>query len=199
MSEMIAKLAYVGARGCDSVQFSQGGGVHEAQALADLGLDYFCGYLGSITPARLQAILAAGMAFMPVTYAEQFDGVRTVAQCEALGLPAGVTVWLDLEGSDLTDAYATAAKINLWARAVTAAGYQPGLYVGAPQPFTAAQLYALGVVRYWRSPAAIPEPQCGYCAIQLWPSVTWAGLLIDIDVVQQDRQGRLPTWAVAAT
>jgi hypothetical protein len=186
--------AKVGARGCDSLAFSEGGGAGEAAALKAAGIDYFVGYLGSVTPARLAAILGAGLAFMAVTFADRFDGPSTVAQCKALGLPAGCTVWLDLESAPAV----TADTINTWAAAVRGAGYDPGLYVGCNQPFDPAALHALGVDRYWRAPGAIPDPAgSGFCMYQLWPSVTWAGVLVDVDFVQQDWQGRVPYWVTA--
>jgi hypothetical protein len=33
---------------------------------------------------------------------------------------------------------------------------------------------------------------------QLYPSVTTAGVWTDLDFIQQDFRGRLPTWTVAA-
>lgn len=204
---MVVKPAFVGARGVDSLAFSQGGSTPQAEALKAAGIDYFVGYLGAVDAPRLQSVLAAGLAFMPVTFADQFDGPTTVAACKALGLPAGVTVWLDLEGKGLLSYLSTVLsdKINAWADAVRAAGYDPGLYIGSPQPLTGDELYALRVDRYWKAPSRVIDrygkvwdgPECGFCMYQTWPSVTWAGVWVDVDFVQQDFRGRVPNWVVA--
>jgi hypothetical protein len=126
--------AKIGARGIDSLPFSQGGSSAQAAALAS-GIDYVVGYLGAVTPERLADVLEAGLAFMAVTFAGVFDGNATVAQCKALGLPLGCTIWTDLEGErSLHEPEGLKARINAWADAVSAAGYEPGLYVGSPQP-----------------------------------------------------------------
>jgi hypothetical protein len=174
--------------------------------MREAGVDFFVGYLGVLNAERLGHLMCAGIAFMPVTLASQYNGTASVNEAQALGLPAGTTVWLDLEGLAAFKAQPQelAAKINAWAATVQAAGYEPGLYVGSPQPFTSQELYALGVVRYWRAPSRVmdrngklADPSCGWCMSQLWPSVTWAGVWSDINFVQQDYRGRLPTWAVA--
>lgn len=190
---MKTEPAAVGARGVDSLAYSQSGDPAGAAALKTAGVDYFVGYLGAMSATRLAAVLGAGLAFMPVTFADAFNGASTVTQCKLLGLPAGCTVWLDLESAPHVDA----ATANAWATAVRAAGYDPGLYVGANQPFDGAALFALGFDRYWRAPGLIPEPSgCGYCMYQLYPSVTRAGLLVDVDFVQADWRGRVPNWVV---
>ncbi|MBX3218932.1 MAG: peptidoglycan-binding protein [Labilithrix sp.] len=103
------------------------------------------------------------------------------------------------------------AKINAWADAVANAGYQPGLYIGSPQPLTGKELYALKVVRYWKAPARVVdrfgelgEPNCGYCMYQLWPEIHWPSnddpnrVWVDVDFIQQDYKGRVPSWVVAS-
>lgn len=206
---IIAEQAEVGARGVDSLPFSNGGTEAQARALKATGVDFLVGYLGAISPARLGAVLDAGLAFMPVTFGGRatFDGGAAVAACQRLGLPAGVTVWLDLEGGELLKVppQAVAAQVNGWAKAVDAAGYEPGLYLGAPQPFTSEELYALKVRRYWKAPSRVIDrngrvtdgPSCGFCMYQLWPQGTWrdTGVFVDVDFVQKDFRGRLPTWA----
>jgi len=202
---MRVEEAKVGARGFDSYPFSTAKTVasYQAKKLSLAGLEFFVGYLGAVDAPKLKAMLASGLAFMPVTFAGAYNGAQTVAQCEALGIPAGCTVWLDLEG---TQDPMVADKINAWADTVKAAGYEPGLYVGSPQPFTDHELYKLHVVRYWKAPSRIVDrngawgsgPDCGFCCLQLWPSLTWrdTGVLLDVDVIQQDHLGRLPHWVV---
>src|SRR5205085_2786401 len=122
---------------------------------------FFVGYLGVINAARVKYILDAGMAFMPVTLAGEYnDGpADEIGQIKALGLPPGCTVWLDLEGMAAfkTKPAELIAKINAWADAITAAGYMPGLYVGVPQPLTSDELWSLRVKRYWRGQGSIRD------------------------------------------
>ncbi len=198
--------AFVGARGIDSVQFSQTGTAAQAKALKASGIDFVFGYLGLIDAARLAYILDAGMAFMPVTLANHFDGPAAVAQLHALKIPAGVTVWLDLEGKPIYDLPAPEVmrKVEGFNAPVRIAGYMPGLYVGSPQPLTSEELYKLSSVRYWNALSRetdrfgkLAEPRCGWCVWQMTPSRSWAGVWSDINIIGEDFQGRLPVWAVA--
>lgn len=204
---MKAQKATVGARGVDSYPYSVGGTASQACALKASGVDFFVGYLGVISKERVENLLSAGLAFMPVTVADQYDGAKSVAQCKALGLPAGVTVWLDLEGNIAfrTPPQELIAKINAWADAVKAAGYEPGIYVGSPQPLTSAELWSLRVVRYWNAlsreqdrTGALAEPKCGWCMWQMHPSLMWrdSGVYVDVNMIGQDFLNRLPTWVV---
>lgn len=222
---MKAETAFVGARAVDSYPFSLGGTPEQAAALKRTGVDCLIGYLGAMTPARLAAVLAAGLAFMPVTTAGEYEdgGADEVAQLRTLGIPPGATVWLDLEGLKAwrTDPVALIAKINAWADAITAGGWMPGLYVGAPQPLTSRELYALRVVRYWWGlgkpidrTGALVYPDCGWCMIQqwhggeagpdkikggmLWPPAAMGAsserVLVDTNGIQMDHRNRLPVW-----
>jgi len=212
---MQTQQAFVGARGVDSLPFSQGGTAAQARALKASGIDFFVGYLGAMNATRLGSILAAGLAFMPVTFAgEYFDGpADELAQLKALGIPQGCTVWLDLEGikSFNWPAQDLIAKIDAWATAMTTAGYVPGLYVGSPQPLTADELYRLKVVRYWKAPSRVGDrngktwdgPACGFCCWQMWPQKNWPNdtdpnrVFVDVNMIGQDFRERVPTWAVA--
>ncbi len=217
---MKAETAYVGARGVDSLPFSQSGTPAQAVALRETGIDFFVGYLGAMTKSRLSALLSAGLAFMPVTFAGEYkDGAADeIAQLRALEIPAGTTVWLDLEGVDAWNLGKTAQGradlsrlINAWAKAIAGAGYMPGLYVGAPQPLTGADLYALAVVRYWLGIGRCVDyqgkdayPACGWTMRQDWHNegmrgINWrgTGVFVDTNAIQCDHRGRLPTWVVA--
>jgi hypothetical protein len=224
---MKAVKAFPGARGVDSHPFSVGGTAVQARALKATGIDFFIGYLGLIDKIRLRHVIDAGLAFMPVTLAARYDGGQAVAQCNALGLPKGIVVWLDLEGLDAwnTPAPKLMTKIEAWAAKVVAAGYIAGLYVGAPQPLNGKQLYALkGITRYWlgigrcvgKEPKAKKEftglpdgiidayPERGWCVRQDWhgqkTGMYWknTGVFVDTNSVQVDHKGDLPVWAVAA-
>ena len=169
-----------------------------AAALAAAGVQFCVRYLGGLTADELETILVAGLAVSPVTYADRFDAAETLAELQALNVPQGVTVWLDVE-SVKTD---PTSQINAWADALSGAGYQPGLYVGAnigppDNPLLAEALYKLRVVRYWASMSNVPTPQCGWCLRQLYPTTKIAGVPVDVDVTQCDWEGRTCTMVSA--
>ncbi len=207
---MRAEKASIGACVVDSLPFSQAGTQSQATALRASGVDAVVGYLGVINAARVAFVLSAGLAFIPVTLAGEYnDGPNDEAmQLQALGIPAGTTVFLDLEGlaAFKADPVALIAKINAWADGIAAAGYVPGLYVGVPQPLTSQELYALRVQRYWRGQGsvrdrnnALAEPAgCGWCMTQMYPSITRGETWVDCNMIGQDYKGRVPTWVRAA-
>ncbi len=202
--------ALIGAVVVDSLPFSQAGTAAQANALRDAGADALAGYLGVINAERVGYVLAAGLGYIPVTLAGEYnDGPNDeIAQLKSLGIPGGVTVFLDLEGMAAfkSDPVALAAKIDDWGMKVAAAGYIPGLYVGVPQPFTSQELWSLKVQRYWRGQGsvrdrnnALAEPSgCGWCMTQMFPSHSRGGVWVDSNMVGQDYRGRVPSWAVAA-
>lgn len=203
--------AFIGARGVDSLPFSQSGTQDQAHALKRAGVDFVVGYLGSINPARLAYVLDAGLAFMPVTFAgEYFDGARDeISHLKALRIPPGVTVWLDLEGRKSYDWPASdlISLIDTWANTIKLEGYIPGLYVGSPQPLTGPELAKLAVTRYWKAPSLVLDrngkdwsepPGCGWCMQQMWPQGFFrgTGVFVDVNIIGQDRKGRVPTWMI---
>jgi hypothetical protein len=198
---MRATHARPGALCVDSLQFSEAGTLAQAQALRADGIEAVYVYLGVINVERLGYILQAGMAAMPVTLAGHFDGAAAVAQLNALGIPLGTSVCLDLEGLPIYNQGAAVAiqKVNAWADPVSLANFDPALYVGVPQPLSAEQLWDLRVRGYWRGQGAAVEPaRCGWWAYQAWPSVTRGGVLVDVDMLTQDYLGRIPTWVIAS-
>lgn len=223
---MKAVTAHVGARVVDSYPYSIGGTLAQAKALKASGVDGMIGYLGSMNRDRLAYVFAAGLSFMPVTKAGEYaDGpADELEQLRALGMPAGVSVWLDLEGLAAfkikSDPAKLAGQIKTWAEAIRAGGYMPCLYVGAPQPFSSEELWRLPVVRYWQGigrcvdrSGALAEPsKCGWCMHQLWhgdvdtpkggqwwPSASARDrVFVDVNAVKRDYFGRLPAWAVPA-
>ena len=211
---MRAELSEVGARVVDSYPFSAAGTPLQADSLASRGIDGVFGYLGAIDADRVGYVLDAGMAFMPVTLANDFDGSRAVARMQALGLPQGTTCFLDVENvwpsqinahTLVQPVSALIARIDDWAAHVDGAGFEPGLYVGSPQPLTSAELWSLKVRRYWNALSAerdrygdLAEPQCGWCVFQMYPSKTWrdTGVLVDVNMIGEDYMGRRPTWVL---
>ncbi len=199
---MKTSTAFVGARGTDSVTLIDSA---TAAAFKSNGIDFVVQYLGSVTAQGVRDIVGAGLALMVVTYADQFNGAQTVAELQALGLPAGCTVWLDVEsiGPSVT-VQSLKDQINAWAKAVQSAGFMPGLYVGVGAQLTSVELYQLLVVRYWHSLSIILDrngqpaaPACGWAMFQLYPTTTWEGVSVDMDFIQEDYQGRLPAWVTA--
>lgn len=110
----------------------------------------------------------------------------------------GLTVWLDWEAVPAQETpQAAVAWINAWAHEVQQAGLVPGLYVGADQPLSGADLYAdLVVTRYWRACSASVPPvaQRGYCLVQTACDQVIAGVTVDEDQAQRDALGGEATW-----
>lgn len=216
---MRVEQAFVGARVVDSYPGSGWLTAAQAARLKCTGIDGFVGYLGVMSRDRLAAVLDAGLSYMPVTVAGEYeDGAADeLAQLKALGIPAGCTVWLDVEGPK---AHAQGAgiipKIDRWAADIASAGYQPGVYFAPPQPLTSDEMWRLKTVRYWKGMGsirdrngALAEPTgCGWCMTQLWHGSVdepkggqwWpdakdpAKVFVDVNAVSRDFRTRLPNW-----
>ncbi len=198
----------VGATVIDSLQFSQSGTVEASSSLQAAGVDVVAGYLALMTKERLEGILGAGMGYIPVTLAQEYvDGAGDeLFQLQALGIPKGATVFVDMEGAGAMSAPDVCiAQLTAWAAAITAHGYAAGLYVGVPQALTSDELWKLpNITRYWRGQGSIrdrfnklAEPTgCGWCMTQMWKSQTVAGYLVDHNMVGQDYRERVPTMVV---
>ncbi|MDC0721231.1 glycoside hydrolase domain-containing protein [Nannocystis bainbridge] len=163
-----------------------------------------------ISRAEVEAILGAGLALMIVQHVRRSgwsptaalgssDGALAVRHLQEIGAPPQLTVWTDVEGVDPS---APANNIltygNAWYKAVAAAGFTPGLYVGR-LPLTSAQLYrGLKFRNYWKSGITTVEVQTrGYQMLQLPPANDLVhGIHIDHDATQPDDLGDLPTWWV---
>lgn len=151
----------------------------------------------SLLATELSDILRAGLAVSPISYANSFDPSDEIAALLRLGIPKGVVVWLDVEGVK-DDPVTLIQRINTWAKAIQAAGYVAGLYVGAGVPLTSKELYALAVTRYWHSVSRVTDrngneagPACGWCLFQCSPpNVIRAGIQVDVDFCQEDHLGR---------
>ena len=215
---MKVEVVPVGSRLVDSYPFSIGGTKTQAEALKRTAVDGLIGYLGHMTPQRLAYVLDAGLGFVPVTKAGEYeDGPQDeVGQLQALGLPKGTHVFLDLEGLKAfhTDPLILKAKINAWGDGIMKAEFLPCLYVGAPQPLTGPELYSLKVYRYWLGIGRCRDrlnddayPDCGWCIRQDWHGnpepgrpggMYWrdSGVFVDTNSVQRDHRGRLPSWVV---
>lgn len=156
---------------------------------------------GNLTGVEIEAILAAGLDLCVVQHCPEPNWMATAdlgkeygeygaAYCEHIGLPKGVSVWLDLEevagGSD-ANGYCRA-----WFTAVKAAGYEPGIYVGYNPQMSDEALHLLPFEAYWRaynSDSTIPVR--GW-QIRQEPQKTLNGIAFDPDVISADALGNLP-------
>jgi hypothetical protein len=115
-----------------------------------------------LTAAEASAILAADLGLMVVQHVAEPGwrpdvelgmqyGYTAASEVHRVGVPAGVTVWCDLEGVGGTaDPGDVIDYCNAWHQEVAAGGFVPGLYVGDSPGLTARQLYAaLKFTHYW--------------------------------------------------
>jgi len=181
------------------------------------GVDGVYQYIGKMSladPGLLHAhvdnILAAGMGFLGVCFADQFDGARRAALFRAAGALDGLTLTADLESYHLSAA-SCSASLNAFALDVETAGFLPALYVGAGQPLDAFGLGQLRFARYHKSLSQVPMPvyqgqQRGWSMVQHFgdprdPSVDWrhvmrGGVNVDLNTAGPDALGRRLTWMV---
>lgn len=168
---------------------------------------------GDLSAAELEGLLAAGLGVMAVQHVREpgwapcaelgvLDGRAAAANAASLALPAGICIWLDLEGVNaLSAAAAVIAHCAAWSGAVAGVGYVPGIYVGADCGLTGDELYsALPFKHYWMSASEVPDlPERGYQMIQSLVPNAVNGIAIDHNVVHSDSLGGLPLWAVASS
>lgn len=186
----------------------------QAQTLKKLGAEGVIRYLGTVDKQELNGILDSGLGIMFVTVANAFNGKAAVIQIQALGLPDGHTVWLDIEGKGLFNKYKDNMSeliglVNAWAREIKSIRCIPGGYFGSPQPFTSKEMWQLAVQRYWKGMGmcndrnqGLTEPAyvvngriigSGWCMDQKSPSQSYGGCWVDFNMVGQDYLGRVPT------
>ena len=160
-----------------------------------------------LTEQEATDILNSGLALMPVQHARkqgwspnqalgQQDGQEASANAQTVGFPDRVSLWCDLEGvNSSAQAQDVIDYCEAWYEAVSAAGYIPGLYVGAEGLLNGRQLYDLSFQHYWRSQSQVPDiPHRGYQVIQFGPSIQINGVRIDLDVALNDNQGGTAQW-----
>ena len=160
-----------------------------------------------LSPLEAAGILAAGLALMAVQHvaAEGWTpgrelgktyGSNAAAHALAIGLPAGINVWCDLECVATGTASAdVAGYCEAWFEAVQAAGFVPGLYVGANCGLTAQQLLESPFQHFWKSESKVPPLSGrGYQIVQSAVASPVHGLSIDRDVAQADRKGGRALW-----
>jgi hypothetical protein len=164
---------------------------------------------GDLTTAEADNILDAGLALMPVQHVRNTGwdptgtlgtttGTNAANNAIQVGFPAGVNVWMDLEGVDLS---ATAANViaycNNWFAQVDAVGYVPGIYVGFNAILNGTQLFNdLKFQHYWKAGGSPPDIATrGYQMKQQVPlDQTVNGIGIDKDITQADNLGGTAIW-----
>jgi hypothetical protein len=176
-------------------------------------------HANDLSRSEIAALHRSGLAVMPVQHVESEDswrptddkarryGANAVDACRRLRVPAGVSVWLDLEGVAIdVDAEQIIRYCNRWFDIVAAAAFKPCVYVGWQSGLTPQQLRSrLKFTRYWAAynlnldeyPAVR-----GVCmrqrAARPGDVPNGVSLEIDTDTVQADALGGLPTmWAPA--
>jgi Rv2525c-like, glycoside hydrolase-like domain len=160
-----------------------------------------------LTKQEAMGILNSGLALMPVQHAHKRgwfpnqklgrqDGQEASTNSATVGFPHGVSLWCDLEGvNSSAQAQDVIDYCGAWYKAVSAAGYIPGLYVGAEILLNGKQLYDLPFQHYWRSQSQVPDiPQRGYQVVQFDPPIQMNGVRVDLDVVLNDNQGGAAQW-----
>ena len=164
---------------------------------------------GDLSTAEASVILDAGLALMPVQHVArsgwtpsralgETNGKNAATHARDIGFPAGVNVWLDLEGVKRSATHASVIDYcNAWFAEVADAGFVPGVYVGASAILTGDELFwRLRTRHYWKSGSTVPDiPHRGYQMIQkIIPNDKVDGVEIDRNVTQNDRFGDAVQW-----
>jgi hypothetical protein len=163
---------------------------------------------GDLTRPEAEAILDAGLALMVVQHVRSpgwvpsatlglQTGNHAANNAIFVGLPAGMNVWLDLEGvNSSSPATDVIDYCNSWFNQVQFVGYVPGIYVGASAQLTSDQLYySLKFQHYWQSGSIVPDVTVrGYQMVQTALDQTLNGISIDINQTQNDRLGGSALW-----
>ena len=160
-----------------------------------------------ISANEAKGILNAGMALMVVQHVA-LPGWHPTAQLGTeygenaatyagdAELPGGVNLWLDLEGIAQGTSHADiTGYANAWFKAVAAAGYVPGVYVGFDVFLSPDELFFdLKMKHYWKAGGDITNvAHRGYQVIQsiLHPNTPQE---FDRDVTRDDDLGGFALW-----
>ncbi|HEY1629966.1 MAG TPA: DUF1906 domain-containing protein [Rhizomicrobium sp.] len=161
---------------------------------------------GDLTASEANTILNGGLALMAVQHVAASPWVPTqqlgtqyggnaVSCAQEVGLPPGMNIWLDLEGINAkVPAQDVIDYCNAWYAPVAAAGYVPGVYVGADCILDGDELYwDLDFAHYWRSGSSVPDVAVrGY---QLFQRIPPGGASdIDQDATRNDNLGGAALW-----
>jgi hypothetical protein len=174
-------------------------------------LTYVMRYLENLTPSELAGILSTGLGvtlvgesppngWIPTAIRGSSDGLREVTKARALSIPNGITITCDLEGMGGTS-QDTIDYSRAWCDIVQHAQDIAACYVGSGVPLTPTQLFQLPFTRYIHSLSNVQQVAVvDYCVVQLFPTTNLGlptgALPVDLQVVQQDKRGRLPTMVI---
>ncbi|WKV08213.1 DUF1906 domain-containing protein [Thermoanaerobacterium sp. CMT5567-10] len=188
--------------------------LEKAKEFKNAGYDFCIRYVslsnnrtGDITTKEANNIINAGLAlgivqhvrypgWKPSASLGQSDAQMALNHLAQVGIPKGITVYVDLEGvASGTSASDIIAYANTWHDVIEQAGYIPGIYVGANSYLTGSQLYnSLKFQHYWKSLSIVPNVVVrGYEMVQL-RQINQLGVLIDEDVVYGDNLGNTPIF-----
>jgi hypothetical protein len=191
-----------------------------AHSLWDQGMRFAMRYVSRTAPAHgydldrseRDAIHRAGLALGVVQHVEKDGppwwtpttdkgaayGYMAGEQARLAGVTPGATVFLDLEGIvPGTPVPVVTEYCNLWHKAVSAAGYHPGIYVGYGAILNAYGLYHnLRFDRYWGAYNLNrdQEPQKRGICMKQHSQQTIAGITLDPDTITQDALGGVPLF-----
>lgn len=179
-----------------------------ALALKNAGVGAVGRYLENLTVSERDGLFAAGLGILPLSQAPiaaltadigHMRATSVLQHATALEVPHGVHMMVDFEAQKADHVNATAYD-NAITNALAIAGYIPLAYVGADQPLSSADIFALPDVHlYWRGGSlAIPEPRCGFAIWQIPPlEQIVAGVNVDVSMTGADLRGRAPVmwWA----
>jgi hypothetical protein len=192
-----------------------------AMALHDHGYRFCVRYVrrdqphaSALSPAEANTLLRSGLGVMLVQYVESdsawspsaakgtANGSVAASEAARLGFPPGVTIWCDLEGVAAgTPRRAVIDYCNRWYKAVSGAGYVPGLYVGYHAGLSAADLYKeLRFAHYWAAYNLNADQYPAVRGVQMKQSkhqpadvVPGVQLEFQVDRISADRLGGRPT------
>ncbi len=179
--------------------------IDTARAAANAGYVFAVRYVDNLSTAEILTILGAGLALMLVKEAPSSthytatngtsDGQQAASLALALGIPAGMCIFVDLENVGTSKSDAQGYLVN-WYEAVAQQGYVPGVYVGTTM-FSATELYQeFGFQHYWQAgaPANLPFVENrGYQLFQQGQD-TINGHTVDVDYAQADLLGGKLLW-----
>ena len=186
-----------------------------AMEFAAAGFTFACRYLSrgeeaaaDLEAIEVRAIHETGLAVVPIQHVHTAPwmasgdlglvlGQEAAQNASDIGCPAGVALWLDLEGiASACPASSVVAFCNAWDQEVRSGGFDSGLYVGAACGLTSSQLYRdLTVSKYWRSlsrSAPVVDVR-GFQVIQSFGG-TLGGVSYDRNAVAKDNMGDLFEW-----
>ena len=174
-----------------------------ASTLKNAGIGAVGRYLENLSATERDGLFAAGLGILPLSEApsspltKDFGLARAetlLAKAATIGVPAGAHLMVDFEAQQ-----GAHADVLAYDEAVTFElarnGYVPLVYVGADQPLSGVELYAIPDAHlYWRGGSLnIPNPTCGFAIWQIPPlDQTISGMHADMNLTGADLRGRQP-------